>query len=615
MNALISTHTPNLMSHETLEAMFVQRHALAGRIVELIRASAAGGSKHHTLLIGPRGIGKTHMVSLVYHRVRAADDLREPPLIAWLREEEWGISAFRDLLMRILLTLADERGDADLRRRAEALYARDPDAVERLAGNLLRDCVAGRTLLLMVENLDDMFAGLGEEGQQRLRAYIQENPFFTILATARGLFPGIRRAMPFYGFFRTHHLEPLTFQEAVELLGKIAKLDGDARLASLLRTPAGRVRVRPVHHLAGGNHRVYVIFSQLLTCEALDDLVDAVMEMIDKLTPYYQSRMMQLSPQQRRIVEFLCERGEGAAVKEIARRCFATSQAVSGTLRDLREMGYVRSTPVGRQSHCELREPLMRICIEVKKQRGRPVRFLVELLRLWYSREELEHRAAGLPPGAAQRARALLGRGASKGMAGDTQGAIADYSALIDMPDAPSDDKGPALFFLAARLVESGRWEEALSALREGLSRFRGAESAAYLAEADILAQLMRSDVPYGETTGRLAALLRVHDDCEQMPPLIGTFLTGLTGALRTRSVNTDRLGQWVRAWREVAGEREDFRAVLRIADAAVRYRAEEDERILLELPAEERKIVRQMLGLEDADGQPIEEDSGGESG
>ena len=614
MNALISTHTPNLMSHETLEAMFVQRHALAGRIVEWIRAGAGGGSKHHTLLIGPRGIGKTHMVSLVYHRVRAADDLREPPLIAWLREEEWGISAFRDLLMRILLTLADERGDADLRRRAEALYARDPDAVERLAGNLLRDCIAGRTLLLMVENLDDMFAGLGEQGQQRLRAYIQENPFFTILATARGLFPGIRRAMPFYGFFRTHHLEPLTFQEAVELLGKIATLDGDDRLASLLRTPAGRVRVRPVHHLAGGNHRVYVIFSQLLTCEALDDLVDAVMEMIDKLTPYYQSRMMQLSPQQRRIVEFLCERGEGAAVKEIARRCFATSQAVSAALRDLREMGYVRSTPVGRQSHCELREPLMRICIEVKKQRGRPVRFLVELLRLWYSREELEHRAAGLPPAATQRARALLGRGASKGMAGDTQGAIADYTAVIDMPDAPPDQKAKALFFLAACLVETGRWEEGLSALEGALSRFPGTE-ALYLADRDILGHLMRSDMPGAQRTARLAALRGAHDDTGRARVLAAALLGMLPEAMRSASVSAERLGEWVRAWKEVAGEREDFRGALRIADAAVRYRAEEDERILLELPAEERKIVRQMLGLEDADGRPIEEDSGGESG
>ena len=55
-------------------------------------------------------------------------------------------------------------------------------------------------------------------------------------------------------------------------------------------------------------------------------------------------------------------------------------------------MGYVRSIPVGRESRYELREPLMRMCVEVKKHRGQPVRLFVDFLRLWYTQAELEQR-------------------------------------------------------------------------------------------------------------------------------------------------------------------------------------------------------------------------------
>jgi len=401
----LSTFTPSMMPPEALEAVFVQREALATRIVELIRESAVGRNKHHTILIGPRGIGKTHIVSLVYHRIRAAADLKEKLLIAWLREEEYGITAVRDIFMRLLLVLSEEYADPGLKARVEALYKLDGDAAEQQAGRMLKEYCGNRTLLVLTENLDQTFEGIGDIGQQRLRSYVQQNPFFTILGTAQSLFGGVRvQTSPFYGFFSIHHLQELTFEEATELLAKIAALRQDTALAAFIRTPAGRARIRAVHHLGGGNHRVYVIFSEFLSCNSpdacnlLDALVDAVMQMLEKLTPYYQSRMAQLSPQQRKVVEFLCERRGAAPVKEIAERCFATSQTVSGQLQGLRDMGYVRSTQVGRESYYELREPLMRICIEVKKQRGEPVRLLVEFLRIWYSQDELKDRLGGLDP-------------------------------------------------------------------------------------------------------------------------------------------------------------------------------------------------------------------------
>lgn len=386
--------TPSLMTPETLEAMFVQREPLAQRLVELIRESACTENKHHTLLIGPRGMGKTHLIALIYHRVRAIEDLRNRLRIAWMQEEEWGVESFLDLLVRIGRALQQEYPQEFPTDRFEAVYQQEPASAQRAAENLLKDFLKDRTLLLLVENLDDIFKGMGDAGQRRFRAFLQETGFTTILGTSQSLFNGVsRQTAPFFGFFRTLHLEEFTIEEAQTLLTHIARLRQDTELLAFLNTPIGRARVRAICHLAGGNPRVYVIFSEFLTRESLDDLVQPFLSTLDELTPYYQARISYLSVQQRKIVQFLCDNRAPATVKEIARRCFTTPQTASSQLKDLKEKGYVYADPLGptgRDTYYELCEPLLRMSLEVKKSRSGPLRLLIEFLRFWYTRPELK---------------------------------------------------------------------------------------------------------------------------------------------------------------------------------------------------------------------------------
>jgi tetratricopeptide (TPR) repeat protein len=396
-NTFISRFTPSLMSPETLEAILVQRHALAERLVELIRVSALTDNKHFQLLIGPRGIGKTHLVSLIYHRVVKMEDLRDKLLIAWLQEEEWGIASFLDLLRGIFRALAKEYPEvyqAELHDDVEKLYDLSPEQAEFKAAELLRDFVGKRVLLLIVENLEDVFSGLGDFGQKQLRAYIQNYSFLTILATSQSLFDGVKLSNnPFYDFFDLHELDEFKLDDAVALLNHIANLEGNSDLASFIQSPTGRDRIKVVHYLSGGSPRVYIVFSAfLMTPESLDKLVEPFMEMLDSLTPYYQDRMKYLSNQQRKIVDFLCDRGGAAPVKQIAKRCFIEQRTVSSQLKDLRDKGYVKTEEIGRESWYELREPLMRFCLEVKKQRNQPIRLIVDFIRVWYTRQELQQR-------------------------------------------------------------------------------------------------------------------------------------------------------------------------------------------------------------------------------
>src|SRR5207248_8329617 len=132
--------------------------------------------------------------------------------------------------------------------------------------------------------------------QQEWRAFLQENPVSATLATTQQLFDGVsRRDSPFYGHFQIEYLKPLSLEEAVLLLRKIADLNSDTKLASFLQTATGRSRVRALHHLSGGNQRIYIVLSDFITAESLDELVGPFEKMLDELTPYYQARLSWLS--------------------------------------------------------------------------------------------------------------------------------------------------------------------------------------------------------------------------------------------------------------------------------------------------------------------------------
>jgi predicted AAA+ superfamily ATPase len=324
MKIFLSHYTPSLMNPKDLDSIFVQRQLLLTDLLENIERSILTEAKHHALLIGPRGIGKTHLISMIYHRASENKVFKDKLKIAWLREEEWGIATFLDLLVRILNALIEEYKDPNLEEQVKGLYSVSTEQAEQLAGHILRQYCQDKTLLLLMENLDDIFKGLDESGQQAFRAYLQDKGlnesgqqafraylqnygFITIVATSQSLFSGVKsRDSPFYGFFSPTHLKPLVLEEAIALLANIAKWRGDQELAKVLVTPLGKSRIRAIHHLAGGNHRIYIIFSQFLTTESLDSLLEPFMKTLDDLTPFYQSRMQFISPQQRKIIEYLC---------------------------------------------------------------------------------------------------------------------------------------------------------------------------------------------------------------------------------------------------------------------------------------------------------------------
>lgn len=388
----LSHFTPSMMAPETLEAMLVQRGPLLQRSLDNVVDSLRTGSSHHTLFVGPRGIGKTHLISLLHHRLAGTPEAQNNALVAWMREEEWGVTSFFELVMRILRTLDAGYPELQIETRTAPLYDLPLKEAEKLAESILLETLGTKRLVVLLENLDDLFDQLGEQGQKAWRAFIQNHNNMVLVCTTPALFAGVSlQKSAFYGFFDIEALKELDFDDVVSLLHKIAVERGDQELAAFISTSEGRARIRAVHHLAEGNPRIYIIFAQFLSAQALDELVPAFMHTLDELTPYYQARMKELSGQQRKIVEYLVNYRGAAPVKQIAKTCFITQQTCSSQLKQLKEKRYVRSIEQGRESYYELCEPLMRLCMEVKKQRGEPIGLFVEMLQIWYSENELRH--------------------------------------------------------------------------------------------------------------------------------------------------------------------------------------------------------------------------------
>lgn len=385
-----SRYSPGNMDRESLENLFVGRKNVMEDVLSRVTTSIRSLEKHYILLVGPRGSGKTHFMALAYHRlidqVEAAD-ARDTVAVALLNEEEWGVASFLDLVVRILGALARQAPDLDaVIAEIYNRFSKDPADAESFAVARLREHTRGKTLLLLCENLVDLFQGLAEEGQKRWRAVIQEDGNWTIVASTPSLFAAVKlQDNPFYGFFAVRVLEKLDFDTGLELLSRKAVHEGKTELADYLRTPLGRARARAIHHLAAGNHRVYVVLFDFLDKESLDDLVGPFMHMVDDLTPYYQDRMRVLPPAQRKIVEFLCLKGRPTTIKDISTPCLMSHQSAAKQIGELETSGFVRRTRLGRNTFCEIAEPLMRICIEVKDNETRHFRLFVEFLRHWFS--------------------------------------------------------------------------------------------------------------------------------------------------------------------------------------------------------------------------------------
>lgn len=389
----LSRFTPSLMPQELLERLFVARERTLDSILDRVDAATTGSGRNHTLLVGPRGSGKTHLVSLVYHRVQERRQAGAALQVAWLPEDPWTIVSYRHLLAAVAERLEPSMGEAPPRSAGE---------IEAL---LTARAAEGGPIVVLVENLDQILHALGNDGQQRLRHLLQARRPMLLVATSTRLDRSLSdQASPFYGFFTTTRLEPFDVDEASAMLTAIAEERDDSKLVEYLASDEGRARLRVIAHLAGGQPRMWATLASALTVGGLDELVQLLLTRFDDLTPYYQEQLGRLAPQQRLVVAELAEADRPINVRELAERLEIDQRSLGKTMTELVERGWATPTTSRyaaqldkRRTYYELAEPLARLSFQIKESRGEPLRLVVEFLKHWFDPTVLgQSKAEGL---------------------------------------------------------------------------------------------------------------------------------------------------------------------------------------------------------------------------
>ena len=476
MTVAVKKYNPGFLTDEQVIESFCVRTNEFQSITESLRENT-GNSNPHTIVIGPRGSGKTHLLMRIAAEVRTDADLNGYfPII--FPEESYEVSTCGELWLECLYHLAqqassDERNNLELTHDDLRNEINDQALAERCIGALLDFADRHRKrLLLVVENLNMLFNDIAdpEEVGWQLRKTLQMEPRIMLLASATSRFDEIddpQRAM--YDIFRAITLHPLGTDECMDLWQAVSGL------------PTTLQSVRPLEILTGGNPRLITIIATFGAGRSFQELMDNLLDLVDDHTEYFKSHLEHLPPQERKVYLALARLWKPATTKEVAGLARLNTNQCSALLTRLADRGAVAvegGTPRRREYY--LTERLYNIYYLLRRGSGtqRVVEALIDFMVSWYSPDDLldivertyltAYARNIQPPDIFMPvANASLGAASALAEQGDREAALALYGKLVagsETVDTPESQRLQliALSYKATLLAVMERSAEAI---------------------------------------------------------------------------------------------------------------------------------------------------------
>ena len=453
----VKKYNPGFLSDDEIINAFCVRTNEFESIVESLREST-GNSNPHTIVIGPRGSGKTHLLVRVAAQVRRDESLDAFfPIV--FPEESYEISNVGEFWLECLYHLAqqaptEERTNLNLSYDDLRTETKDEPLVERCLGALLDFADRQhKRLLLVVENLNMLFDDINDpEVGWQLRKTLQTERRIMLLGSATSRFNEIddpQRAL--YDLFRVVTLRPLTTDDCLALWEAVA---GSSTTFE---------NVRPLEILTGGNPRLIAIIARFGSGRTFQELMDNLLDLVDDHTEYFKSHLEHLPPQERRVYLALARLWKPATTKEVADLARVGTNQCSSLLKRLTERGAVTiegGTPRRRQFY--LTERLYNIYYLLRRGGGTQnvVQALIDFMISWYSpmelwdiveRTYLNARAKDIPVPEIWWPVALASFNDARVLEenGDHEGALAIYDRLSDGSSAVDSPESRLLKFVA----------------------------------------------------------------------------------------------------------------------------------------------------------------------
>ncbi|NIA04847.1 MAG: hypothetical protein GWP11_02625 [Proteobacteria bacterium] len=409
-------YTPRQSSFETLKKCLVGRKGLLNELLADIQAQAGAETLQHWMILGTRGMGKSHLIALVYHTVKDDQTLAGRWLPVLMHEEEQEVFSLHSLFIRIIAQLGEELTRNNDPKAAEAtLFIQNqlekgnkPEEVVEEAAAWIKDFVAegGKRLLVLLENADDLFTRClpQKNDLKKLRGILQNENVILLLATAPMFFDRISRSSePLYEFFKTRRLEPLTFGQAVDLLNHWATLavNSGHNGKKKLSFKKDDYRLRVLFHLTGGNPRILLfLYMAISGQDGIESAATTFGKLLEEdLSAYYLSRMRDLSNQVQPIIIAMAKSDRNLTQAEIARLTFLPPRSIGTAMVRLAREGLIKpvSGKKGKNTPYTLTDPLFRHWQRWRTgiRERKVIEALIEFLSIWYKRKELEQWTGG----------------------------------------------------------------------------------------------------------------------------------------------------------------------------------------------------------------------------
>lgn len=458
---------------------FVVRGRELSVVLELIRDNIGAPSCQHTLVVGPRGRGKTMLLARVAAEIRTDPQLRRALVPVRFMEESVEVFDIGDFWLEALLYLAKECAEhhPGLCSEIEATHAtlarrtRGEDVAGQAKAALLDAADRlGRQLVVMVENLQSLCEELDEDFGWQLRQSLQSDPEIIFLGTATSHFEALDDAgAPFFELFRILRLEPLSTVECQRLWHVIT---GEQR---------GARQMRPLEIFTGGSPRLLVIVAEFARHRTMPKLLEELVGLVDDHSEYFRGNLNSLPRTERRVYAALADLWRPSTTRKVANRARLGIRKTSALLGRLVGRGAVKVDGNGRSRLYSVGEPLH--CIYYKLRRWRDeaavVHGLIRFMVAFYGRDETAKTLGSLLANKTHhtvflRAQEDLDPDLAEIPAG---GAAATYRELVERHGDVCDPEwrirvAGELLDIGARLADSGEAERSIEYNQELIRRF-----------------------------------------------------------------------------------------------------------------------------------------------
>ena len=386
MAVAIKKYNPGFLTDSEIISSFCVRTAEFDSIMESVR-ECTGNSNTHTIVIGPRGIGKTHLL------LRVAAEARRGTLLAGFfpvvfAEESYEVSTIGEFWLECLGRLAEQAPEgerANLRLSYDDIRttANDRELADRSLGLILDFADRhGKRVLLLVENLNMLFSDLVDpDAGWRLRHTLQTEPRIILLGSATSRFEEMDSPdHALYDLFRVVTLRPLDTGECAVLWQAVSGKS----------SPEGAIR--PLEILTGGNPRLLAVIARFGAGRTFLELMDDLLDLVDDHTEYFKSHLESLPAQERRVYLALARLWKPATTREIASQARLDTNICSSLLKRLEGRGAVAvDGGTARRRQYYLTERLYNIYYLLRRGGGsnRVVEALIDFMTCLYSPAEM----------------------------------------------------------------------------------------------------------------------------------------------------------------------------------------------------------------------------------